>query len=53
MCINYFFFKKKERPEDIEKFVVHNPILGIEYPPKSDEIFAVFEIQGKHILLIF
>ncbi|KRX10801.1 hypothetical protein PPERSA_00971 [Pseudocohnilembus persalinus] len=33
-------------PED-EKFVVHNPVVGIEYPPKDDQIYAVLELLGK------
>jgi hypothetical protein len=26
--------------------VVHNPAVGIEYPPKQDEVFAVVQVDG-------
>ncbi len=32
--------------EEKEKFIVHNPVLGIELPVKENEIFAVIEING-------
>lgn len=28
------------------KFVVHNPTLGIEYPPQPDKQFAVIQVDG-------
>ena len=28
------------------KFVVHNPTLGIEYPPQPDKQFAVVQVDG-------
>jgi len=33
------------KPE-AEKLVIHNPLVGINYPPKSDGVFAVIEILG-------
>lgn len=26
--------------------MVHNPAVGIEYPPKQDEVFAVVQVDG-------
>ena len=30
----------------LEKFVIHNPAVGIEYPPKPNEQFAVIQVDG-------
>lgn len=31
---------------DIEKLVIHNPAVGIEYPPRPEETFAVVQVDG-------
>lgn len=31
---------------EVEKLVVHNPAVGIEYPPRQEETFAVVQVDG-------
>lgn len=31
---------------ELEKLVIHNPAVGIEYPPSPEGVFAVVQVDG-------